>query len=184
MEVEMFSVEREDEVKFMLLYHGSNVVIKEPKLLNQTRGLDFGPGFYLTTSEKQAANFSKIVFNRTKTGSSMVNVYEYNNTTAEKMLFIKKFEKAETEWLRFVAENRLKTYQGIQYDMVIGPVANDTVMPAIQAYLNGLINEEATLITLKTSKLVDQMCFKTEKTFSFLKFINAYDIMNKSHANE
>ena len=61
------------------------------------------------------------------------------------------------------------------YDLVIGAVANDTVMPTIQAYLNGFINEEATIITLKTSNLVDQICLKTEKALSLLKFVNVYE---------
>lgn len=32
----------------MLLYHGSNVVVSEPKLIQQNRFLDFGFGFYTT----------------------------------------------------------------------------------------------------------------------------------------
>jgi hypothetical protein len=39
----------------MLLYHGSNTTVNTPQLIEQTRGLDFGSGFYLTTNEKQAA---------------------------------------------------------------------------------------------------------------------------------
>lgn len=33
----------------MILYHGSNVEIKEPKLIPSKRLLDFGAGFYFTT---------------------------------------------------------------------------------------------------------------------------------------
>ena len=43
----------------MLLYHGSNIPVKTPKLIYQTRGLDFGAGFYLTTNEPQAQNIRK-----------------------------------------------------------------------------------------------------------------------------
>ncbi len=53
----------------MLLYHGSNLAIEEPRLIGQVRGLDFGAGFYLTTSEPQAARFSEIVVRRRKTGA-------------------------------------------------------------------------------------------------------------------
>ena len=38
----------------MILYHGSNVVVSEPKLIQQNRFLDFGFGFYTTTNKKQA----------------------------------------------------------------------------------------------------------------------------------
>jgi hypothetical protein len=94
---------------------------------------------------------------------------------AEKNLAIRKFERANAEWLRFVTDNRLKIYQGDSYDIVIGAVANDTVMPAIQAFLGGFINEEAAIITLKASKLVDQVCIKSEKALSLLSFIKSYD---------
>ena len=42
----------------MLLYHGSNLTVEKPRLIEQTRGLDFGAGFYLTTNETQAVRFS------------------------------------------------------------------------------------------------------------------------------
>ena len=165
----------------MFLYHGSNIIVDKPLLVGQTRGLDFGPGFYLTTNEEQAVRFSEIVFKRKKTGSAVVNVYNFNMVTAEKTLTILKFAYANTEWLRFVTENRLKKYSGNEYDMVIGAVANDTVMPTIQLLLNGFINEEAALITLKASKLTDQICLKTQKALSHLDFTNSYNIKDMSN---
>jgi len=159
----------------MLLYHGSNNTVNQPRLIGQTRGLDFGAGFYLTTSQEQAVRFSKIVFKRKKSGCAIVNVYEFDMDAAEKSLTILKFANADIKWLRYVTENRLKTYKESDYDMIIGAVANDTVMPTIQAYLNGFINEEAAIITLKTSKLIDQICLKTEKAISMLSFIKAYE---------
>ena len=158
----------------MFLYHGSNVTIEKPQMVIQTRGLDFGPGFYLTTDEKQAKRFSGVVFKRKQTGTATVNVYNFDMPTAEKTLSIQKFLYADSEWLEFVTENRLKTYSGSSNDMVIGAVANDTVMPTIQLFLNGFLNKEAALITLKVSKLVDQICLKTDKALSLLVFCDAY----------
>lgn len=42
----------------MILYHGSNVVVEQPKLIEQNRFLDFGYGFYTTTNKEQAENYS------------------------------------------------------------------------------------------------------------------------------
>jgi hypothetical protein len=159
----------------MRLFHGSNLEVAVPRLVEQTRGLDFGVGFYLTTSEEQAKRFSGIVARRRKTGVATVNVYEFDMKAAEETLVIKRFASADSEWLGFVAENRLKTYRGAFSDVVIGAVANDTVMPTIQAYLGGFLTEEATLITLKASRLVDQVCLKSDKALSLLRFVRAYD---------
>ncbi|MCL2420373.1 MAG: DUF3990 domain-containing protein [Defluviitaleaceae bacterium] len=160
----------------MLLYHGSNLAVENPKLINQQRGLDFGAGFYLTTSEQQAHRFSEIVVNRRKSGFPIVNVYEFDWEIAEKTLAICKFESANAEWLKYVTDNRLKAYTGDEYDVVIGAVANDQVMPTIQAFLGGFLNQEAALITLKTSKLVDQICLKSEKALSLLRFVKSLEI--------
>ena len=159
----------------MLLFHGSNLTVEEPRLIEQTRGLDFGTGFYLTTNEAQAVRFSGIVVNRRKSGIATVSVYEFDMEIAEKTLTIRRFQSADAEWLQFVTDNRLKTYQGDAYDIVIGAVANDTVMPTIQAFLGGFLNEEAALITLKTSKLVDQVCLKSEKALALLRYIRSFE---------
>ena len=160
----------------MRLYHGSNLPVEEPRLIAQQRGLDFGEGFYLTTNEAQAQRFSEIVVNRRKSGFSTVSVYEFEMETAEKTLSIRKFGNADAKWLKFVAANRLKSYTNEAYDVVIGAVANDKVMPTIQAFLGGFLNEEATLITLKSSRLVDQVCLKSEKALSLLHFIESYEV--------
>lgn len=41
----------------MILYHGSNVVVDQPTLIQQNRFLDFGFGFYTTTNKAQAVSF-------------------------------------------------------------------------------------------------------------------------------
>jgi hypothetical protein len=159
----------------MLLFHGSNQIVEKPRLIGQTRGLDFGAGFYLTTSKTQSEKFAEIVTDRRKIGVAVVSVYDFDIATAERKLHFRKFGSTGKEWLDFVSSNRLKRYHGIGYDVVIGAVANDTVMPTIQAYLGGFINEEATLITLKTSKLVDQICLKSEPALSLLRFVHSYE---------
>ena len=160
----------------MLLYHGSSMVVERPRIIEQMRGLDFGTGFYLTTDEKQAERFSEIVIKRKKNnGIATVNIYEFDMEAAESNLVVRRFMSADSEWLRFVTENRLKTYKGNLFDVVIGAVANDTVMPAIQAFMGGFLNEEATLVALKTSKLVDQICLKSERALSMLRFIKFHE---------
>lgn len=160
----------------MLLYHGSNQAVIQPQLIEQTRGLDFGAGFYLTANEKQAMRFSEIVLKRGKTGVPTVSVYDFDMETAKAMLDVHKFKNADSEWLHFVVENRFKTYKGKFYDIIIGAVANDTVMPTLQALLGGFLTEEATILTLKTSKLADQVCLKSDRALSLLRYIKFYKV--------
>jgi len=159
----------------MLLYHGSSLAVEKPRLIEQQRGLDFGTGFYLTTSEMQAERFSEVVVSRTKSGIPTVSVYEFDMETAESMLAVLRFESANAQWLRFITDNRLKTYKGDAYDVVIGAVANDKVMPTIQAFLGGFISDEAALLTLKTSRLIDQVCLKSERALSRLSFVKSIE---------
>ena len=46
----------------MILYHGSNVIVEKPILVEQNRFLDFGYGFYTTTNK---ANQNGIIYERT-----------------------------------------------------------------------------------------------------------------------
>ena len=43
----------------MILYHGSTVVVKIPKILRDDKGRDFGYAFYLTPIEEQAISMAK-----------------------------------------------------------------------------------------------------------------------------
>ena len=56
----------------MIVYHGSNVIASEPRLIQQNRFLDFGFGFYTTTNKTQAIGFAeKVTRRRKKRGSIM-----------------------------------------------------------------------------------------------------------------
>ena len=68
----------------MILYHGSNVIVSEPRLIKQNRFLDFGYGFYTTTNKSQAISFADKVTKRRREGQKTVSVYEIDTekTTA------------------------------------------------------------------------------------------------------
>ena len=66
----------------MILYHGSNLTVSNPKLVEQNRFLDFGYGFYTTTNRLQAIGFADKVTKRRKEGLPTVNIYEINEEKA------------------------------------------------------------------------------------------------------
>lgn len=159
----------------MILYHGSNVVVEQPRLIEQNRFLDFGYGFYTTTNKEQAENFAQKVIVR-RGGKPIVNVYELDENARTDLLKIKKFSAPDEEWLDFVFAHRTGTYGGNQYDLIIGAVANDDVYRTLQVYSTGLLTKEQALEALKIKKLFNQYVFTTDKALSFLKFIEAKEV--------
>lgn len=153
----------------MKLFHGSNVMVKNPKLISQARALDFGAGFYLTSSLEQASKWAKVMTKRRGMGTPIVSVFEIN---MERLinLDILKFEKANAGWLDCVCTNRKNKLMSKAYDIIIGPVADDNTMPVLNLYLKGDYTKEEALRRLLPQKLKDQYVFKTEKAISILKF--------------
>ena len=154
----------------MLLYHGSNVLVENPKLIKQNRNLDFGFGFYTTTNKDQAINFAQKVITRRKTGQAILNIYSIEEEKAFKECNLLKFDKPDSNWLDFVSDNRQGTYQGQNYDLIFGPVANDGVYRTIALYMTGILDKEQTLQALKIRSLFNQLVFATDKSLQYLHF--------------
>ena len=157
----------------MILFHGSNVEVIQPKLIPQNRYLDFGFGFYTTLNKEQAVSFSKKVSKR-RGGSSIVSVYELNESDLENNLDILRFKAPDEQWLDFVFANRSGNYEGKEYDCIYGPVANDDVYQTFAVYMAGILTKEQTLANLKVKKLYDQMVFATQKAIGYLHFKESF----------
>lgn len=155
----------------MILFHGSNTIVKEPRVIESNRFLDFGPGFYTTTNKDQAINFAQKVVTRRK-GVPTVNIYELDENNI-KGFKIKRFDGPNEEWLNFVSANRNGEYQGEQYDVIVGPVADDDVYRTLDVYASGILTKEQALEALKIKKLFNQYVFTSDAVLEFLKFINA-----------
>ena len=158
----------------MILYHGSNMVVNEPKLIEQNRYLDFGYGFYTTTNKDQAENFAQKVVVR-RGGKAIVNVYEIDEDAAAS-LNIKRFNAPDEEWLDFVSAHRNGDYVGESYDLIIGAVANDDVYRTLQVYSTGLLTKEQAIEALKIKKLFNQYVFATNEALAYLKFVEAKEV--------
>jgi len=156
----------------MKLYHGSIQEVRTPKILKPSRTLDYGEGFYATTSYEQAEHWAA---RRLKAENVVgyVNVYSYEeNNDLKKLLF----KEANEEWLDFVMKNRTDRGYQHDYDVVFGPVANDRVYAAFSLYESGFIDKQTLIRELKTYTLVDQMLFHTEKALKYLNFIQAKEV--------
>ena len=153
----------------MIIYHGSNVTVEEPKILTPNRYLDFGAGFYTTTNYDQALNFAGKVTMRKKCGRSTVNIYELDERIFEKVNVLN-FESADEAWLDFVSDNRSGIDRTAGYDLICGPVADDDVYQTFILYSTGVYTKEQTIEALKIKKLYNQYVFTTDRALSYLTF--------------
>ncbi len=155
----------------MIVYHGSNVVVSKPMLIEQNRFLDFGFGFYATANKNQAIGFAEKVTRRRREGKKCVSVYETDESKAFAECSVLRFDKPDEAWLDFVSDNRSGNYTGEKYDFIFGPVADDDVYTTFALFSAGVLTKEQTLEALKIKKLYNQLVLSSKKALSYLKFI-------------
>ncbi|NBI13172.1 DUF3990 domain-containing protein [[Haemophilus] felis] len=156
----------------MQLYHGSNEEIKQPKIRQNLRALDFGGGFYLTSNIQQAQRWSHVVTKRRQQGSATVNCYLLDKKIFTE-LSVLHFNAADEDWLEFVVANRKMLPMPQQYDLVIGPVADDATLPVIDDYMDGKYTKEEAIVRLLPQNLTDQYAFLTENALTYLSFLRS-----------
>ena len=146
----------------MILYHGSNVEVKEPILLKVQRELDFGKGFYTTSDMEQAARWAWRTAKRRGESNAFVTVYEVNEDELKNIRLLS-FDSPNVEWLNleYIAEN---------WDIISGPVADDQTAQVIDLYLEGAYDEEEAIRRFLTQRLKDQYAFKTKEALKLLIF--------------
>lgn len=149
-----------------LLFHGSNVIVEKPQILENGFYKDFGYGFYCTRIEKQAKRWAL-----TKQKRHIVNEYLY---AEKKELKIKRFDEMTEEWLQFVVGCR----RGIKhdYDIVEGAMADDTIWDYIEDYIAGRISKAAFWELVKFKYPTHQIVFCTEAALQTLKFEGSYSL--------
>ncbi|MDO4957534.1 MAG: DUF3990 domain-containing protein [Bacteroidales bacterium] len=154
------------------LYHGSDVEVKKIDLSFSLMRKDFGPGFYLSSNLKQARAFARYKADRPKssTHKAVVSTFEVDNSCfTDGSLRIKRFSCYSEEWIDFIEEYREK--KETDFDVIIGPIANDDVRTKFAMYEMGEITKDELLESLKYKHVTFQYCFKTEIAISKLNKI-------------
>ncbi len=159
----------------MKLYNGSIEKVVNPEIRQPQRTLDYGSGFYATTSREQAERWVRRRMRESKVDVGYINVYEFDPQTMNNCKSIA-FPTATEEWVDFVMANRIQKGFTHDYDIVYGPVANDHVYTAFALYEGKVISKQALIAELRTYTLVDQYLFHTELSLESLKFIDAEEV--------
>ncbi len=159
----------------MRVYHGSLERVSTPEIRQATRTLDYGTGFYATTSAQQAEDWVRKRMRDTNAQKGYVNEYELD-VEALKQLRCVMFDSPTDEWIDFVMSNRMDRHFTHDYDVVYGPVANDRVYACFALYEGGVMSKQNLLAELRTYDLVDQYLFHTERALTALTFVKAKEI--------
>jgi hypothetical protein len=169
----------------LTLYHGTAHDFAEIDVRRGKPFKDFGQGFYLTDNYERAHNIAvrnrRIEEDRLRAmgdeRSLSVFIYSYELDLCEMdRLNVKRFDAADREWLRFVIANRMNQTRQHEYDVVIGPTADDDTRASIRAVMNaanGSILSDAALNLLiemlEPNNLPEQYYFGTSKAAAMLK---------------
>jgi hypothetical protein len=163
----------------IVVYHGSTFLLDKISVDKGKPYKDFGRGFYVTKSRLHAVNIAlrnrRIEAERYgKRGEAYLYTYELD---FEKLsgFNVKEFTYANLEWVQFVLANRKSRSKVHDYDVVMGPTANDDTLVVINAYLDGLYGEIGSTDALNTlikniesENLPGQIYFSSNKAASFL----------------
>ena len=156
----------------MKLYHGTTSEFDEIDLSKSKPNKDFGRGFYLSAELEQAKDFAQ-----TRAlllgGSPVIVSYEFDEKLlTSNELKVKTFGDYTEEWANFILANRNNTSNTLihNYDIVIGPIANDRVGLQLVRFTNRDIDMPTLIRRLKFMKgKTIQYYFGTEHAIKHLK---------------
>lgn len=153
----------------MKLYSGNNTCVSKPSILIHGEYRDFGYGFYCTVMEKQAQRWAL-----TKSNGHIVNIYDYDEQTTSADLKVLSFPEMTDPWLDFVVDCR----DGIShnFDIVEGPMADDTVWNYVEDYRQKKISRAAFWELAKFKYPTHQISFCNEKSISCINFERSYTL--------
>jgi len=147
----------------MKVYHGSYIKVDKIDLSKSKPNKDFGKGFYVTKFHHHAEEWAKVIGEKNGT-EGFVSEFEFSeNDFTKSICKIKRFDAYNEEWLDFVVKNRDKNSETPvhDYDIVIGPVADDKVQNTLRLYLKGKMSKEKFLKMLTHHQETHQICFCT-----------------------
>jgi hypothetical protein len=157
----------------MILYHTGFETIREPDVHYGRKNADFGQGFYLTADVDFAHRWA-----REKKGvQTVINTYKFNIEG----LKIRRFSR-DAEWFRYIFGNRSGKPDELTEDVIIGPIANDTIYDTFGIITSGLLKPEDAMRLLMIGSEYHQIALKTRQAASALTWLSSEAILSESVA--
>lgn len=162
-----------------VLFHGTPEYFEQVNIDKSRTYTDFGKGFYLTTIFEQAVEWAG------KKRYDKINVKGFSDYSPAyvlkfelifekfKNLKIKVYEGYTEEWFNKIYECRIYGNNDLEeYDVTIGPMADNDIYMILKRYEEDEIDKEETLELLKFEKINMQIAFHTNKSLKTIKYIN------------
>ncbi len=157
-----------------IVFHGSKAGIEgDLSIKVGDPNKDFGQAFYTGENVAQAVSFVSSYDN------SSLYILEFDTSN----LRIKNFEVSK-EWMTYIAYSRgkLEDYKESKYikkvveemknyDVVIAPIADNTMYDILSDFTRGVITDEQCLNALSANRLGKQIVFLTEEAISHVKIL-------------
>ena len=159
----------------MIVYHGSSQLVKKPDVCHSYRALDFGKGFYVTSVREQAERWAKRKAGYLGSEKGIVSVYELESY--DQSLRYKTFGDDLGSWIDFVCRCRDGNDDYLDFDVVIGKVANDKVFRVVDMYHSGIWDKQRALQEIRVYPTYDQIAFITQKAIDkLLTYKESYEV--------
>lgn len=156
------------------LFHTGYKIIREPDIKAGRKNADFGQGFYLSDN----IEFCKRWARERKGQTTYLNRYELDTDG----LNIKYFTRS-AEWFEYIYANRASFADALaEYDVISGPIANDTLYDTWGIITSGLLPKEDALRLLMIGGEYEQIVIKTQKAAEALRFVSAESIPHEDIA--
>lgn len=155
----------------MRLYHGTNMAFETIDLMKSRPNKDFGRGFYLSDNYEQAIDMAQIKVEQLEYGSPVVMIYDVDDTLLAQLKVLR-FDDYCKKWAKFILLNRNNkdSFQAHDYDVVIGPIANDRVGVQLWKYETKSIDLPTLVNNLRYMKgITIQYFFGTQRAINLLK---------------
>ena len=147
----------------MKLYHTGSIEIPEPDIYRGRKNADFGQGFYLTPDREFTYRWAGV--------NSVVNEYELDADGLQIHRFVR-----DEEWFSYILQNR-RLQDGITADVIIGPIANDTIFDTFGILSSGFLKTADAMKLLMIGPEYTQVVIKIEKAVRHLRWTGAEKIV-------
>lgn len=151
----------------MRLYHTGLLEIPAPDVHYGRENADFGQGFYLSPDEEFSVRWAKLG----RDHAPVLNVYELDAAGLE----IREYRR-DRAWFDFIFDNRAWRFSKEMPDVIIGPIANDTLYNTLGVLTSGLVDREQALQALCFGPLYTQVVLKSRRAAKQLRFLSSREL--------